>query len=131
VRLEFVRLLVADVPISLTFYRDVMGMTVTYHDGENYAALEVSDDFGLSLFRRDLMADAVGRSGMAPRAAVQDSVALVFGTDDVDAAAERLRGLGVRLETDPMDRPDWGVRTIHLRDPDGHLVELNSPLPRS
>jgi lactoylglutathione lyase len=129
VRLEFVRLLVADVATSLTFYRDVMGMTVTFNDGENYAALQVSDDFGLTLFRRDLMADAVGRSGMAPRAAVQDSFALVFGTDDVDAAAERLRGLGVRLETDPLDRPDWGVRTLHLRDPDGHLVELNSPLP--
>jgi catechol 2,3-dioxygenase-like lactoylglutathione lyase family enzyme len=55
---------------------------------------------------------------------------LVFGTDDVDAAAERLRGLGVRLETDPLDRSEWGVRTLHLRDPDGHLVELNSPLPR-
>jgi lactoylglutathione lyase len=83
----------------------------------------------LPSFRRDLMADAVGRSGMAPRAAVQDSFALVFRTDDVDAAAHRLRGLGVRLDTDPLDRPDWGVRTLHLRDPDGHLVELNSPLP--
>ena len=127
--LEFARLLVADVPTSLTFYRDVLGMTVTFDDGENYADLRVSDDFSLALFRRDLMAEAVGRSGMAPRAAVQDSFALVFGTDDVDAAADRLRGLGIRLDTEPMDRPDWGVRTLHVRDPDGHLVELNSLLP--
>jgi lactoylglutathione lyase len=55
---------------------------------------------------------------------------LVFGTDDVDAAAERLRGLGVRLETGPLDRSEWGVRTLHLRDPDGHLIELNSLLAR-
>jgi lactoylglutathione lyase len=130
VPLEFVRLLVADVPTSLTFYRDMLSMTVTFDDGENYADLHVSDDFSLALFRRDLMAEAVGRSAMAPRAAVQDSFVLVVGTDDVDAAAERLRGLGVRLETDPLDRPEWGVRTLHLRDPDGHLVELNSPLPK-
>lgn len=119
-RLEFVRLLVADLSISLTFYRDVLGMTVRSEDGEN---------FTLALFRRDLMAAAVGRAGLAPSAAVQDSFVLVIGTDDVDAAADRLRGLGMRLETDPTDRPDWGIRTLHLRDPDGHLVELNSPLP--
>ncbi|MEP6468584.1 MAG: VOC family protein [Chloroflexota bacterium] len=128
-RLEIVRLLVADLSISLTFYRDVLGMTVSSEDGEDYADLRVSEDFTLALFRRDLMAAAVGRAGLAPSAAVQDSFVLVIGTDDVDAAADRLRGLGMRLETDPTDRPDWGIRTLHLRDPDGHLVELNSPLP--
>lgn len=24
--------------------------------------------------------------------------------------------------------PDWGIRTAHLRDPDGHLIELDAPL---
>jgi lactoylglutathione lyase len=128
-RLEFVRLLVADVPTSRTFYRDALGMTVTFDDGANYVDLRVNDEFSLALFRRDAMAEAVGRSGLAPSAAVQDSFVIVFGVDDVDAAAERLRGLGVRLETDPVDRADWGIRTLHVRDPDGHLVELNSPLP--
>ncbi|HYN63787.1 MAG TPA: VOC family protein [Candidatus Limnocylindrales bacterium] len=129
-RLEVVRLLVADLPTSLTFYRDVLGMTVTFNDGENHADVRVNDDFSLALFRRDLMAEAVGRAGRAASAAVQDSFVLVFRTDDVDAAAQRLRDLGIRLETDPVDRPDWGIRTIHLRDPDGQLVELNSPLPK-
>lgn len=25
--------------------------------------------------------------------------------------------------------PDWGIRTAHLRDPDGNLIEINQPLP--
>jgi catechol 2,3-dioxygenase-like lactoylglutathione lyase family enzyme len=27
-----------------------------------------------------------------------------------------------------MDRPEWGIRTAHFRDPDGNLIEINQPL---
>ncbi|WP_343423381.1 hypothetical protein [Candidatus Flexifilum breve] len=28
----------------------------------------------------------------------------------------------------PTNRPDWSMRTVHFRDPDGNLVELFSGL---
>lgn len=32
-------------------------------------------------------------------------------------------------ETPSQDRPDWGVRVAHFRDPDGNLIEINQNLP--
>jgi hypothetical protein len=29
-----------------------------------------------------------------------------------------------------MSREAWGIRAAHLRDPDGNLVEIFSPLPQ-
>jgi hypothetical protein len=28
----------------------------------------------------------------------------------------------------PQDRPEWGIRVAHVRDPDGTLVEVNEPI---
>jgi catechol-2,3-dioxygenase len=33
--------------------------------------------------------------------------------------------------TEPKDMPDWGIRTFHLRDPDGNLVEVFSHLTKA
>jgi catechol 2,3-dioxygenase-like lactoylglutathione lyase family enzyme len=52
----------------------------------------------------------------------RDHVAI--GAQDVDAAAETLRALGVEIDG-PNDY-DWG-RSAYLQDPDGRLVELHRP----
>ena len=88
-----VRLLVADFPACLRFYCDI------------YADLSLGNRT-LGLFRRDLMAEAVGAA-------------------DRPATAE---AQGVTLVTGPQDQPDWGVRVAHFRDPDGSLIEINSAL---
>lgn len=54
--------------------------------------------------------------------------ALVLEVDDVDAVAARLRRKGVRLLRPPTDRPEWQLRTLHLRDPDGYLIEIERRL---
>jgi len=53
---------------------------------------------------------------------------VVFFVDDADEEAQRLRGLGVEILAGPVDRP-WGHRTLHLRDPDGFVVELAQEIP--
>src|SRR5918999_215695 len=57
------------------------------------------------------------------------SIVAVESVGDVDAEAERLRGLGVEFLSGPVDRP-WGHRTLHLLDPDGFVVELAQNIPR-
>lgn len=81
----------------------------------------------MALFREDLMADAVGTAGLAAPAG-RDRVVVTFGVDNVDGAAAELRGRGVSLVTEPHDRPAWMIRVAHLRDPAGHLIEINAPL---
>jgi lactoylglutathione lyase len=55
---------------------------------------------------------------------------LVLDVDDVDAAAARVLAAGGKLITQPEDHPDWGIRTCHLRDPEGNLLELEHGLPQ-
>lgn len=56
--------------------------------------------------------------------------ALIFESPDVDAFARFLRSRRVHIISGPVDRPDWQLRTIHFRDPDGYLIEVYSR-PRS
>ena len=54
---------------------------------------------------------------------------VLFLVDDVDAEAERLRGLGVEFLSGPVGRP-WWHRTLLLLDPDGFVVKLAQKIPR-
>ena len=54
--------------------------------------------------------------------------ALVFFVGDVDVACFKLKKRGVAFVTEPFDRPDWGIRVAHFRDPNGNLIEINGEL---
>ena len=58
------------------------------------------------------------------------AVEILFLVPNVDAEAERLRQAGVELLSGPVDRA-WGHRTLHLLDPDAHVVELAQEIPRT
>lgn len=130
--LTHVRLLVTDYDACFRFYRDVIGLEVTWGaEGEGYADFKAGEGSTLALFQREAQAEAVGTSGLPASPPGQDRVALIFAVEDMNATVGKLKQHGVTLVTEPQDRPDWGIRTAHLRDPDGTLIELISPLPKS
>jgi lactoylglutathione lyase len=124
-----VRILVKDFTKSWRFYRDVLGLTPAKgHGHPPYGEFVWKDQAVVAIFDRKLMAKAVGLDlGQSPRSSVGHS-ALIFEVKDVDGLAKRLRRRGVRLLRGPTDRPDWQLRTIHLKDPDGYLIEIYSEL---
>ena len=125
-KLTHVRLLVEDVGRAVAFYRDVLGLEVTLDaGGDVYAELRAGDAI-VGVFRRDLMAQMIGRDLPAP--APSDAVALTFSVDDVDATAAELRARGAELVAEPKDYEVAFLRVAHLRDPDGNLVEINAPV---
>ena len=129
-RLDNVRLLVDDFDECFRFYRDTMALKVTWgREGGGYASFDAGEGSRLSIFPRREMAEAIGPSGLATDGRGQDRSVLVFGVDDLDSTLARLRSRGVKLTAEPADHRDWGIRTAHIRDPDGNLIELNSPLP--
>jgi len=75
------------------------------------------------------MAAAVGIAAKPAQAECQDRVALIFHVDDVDEVHRWLRDKGVTFINAPTDRPDWGIRAAHFRDPDGNLLEIYTDLP--
>jgi lactoylglutathione lyase len=131
-RLSQTRLLVSDVGACFRFYRDVIGLRVTWGDENSgyvsfaTAAEDADDDSMLALFDRAEMAAALGEE---PQRGESERVVLVFEVRDVDAALSVLRDRGATVAAGAVDRPDWGIRTAHIRDPDGNLIELAQEMP--
>jgi len=122
VKLTHVRLVVDDAPACFRFYRDVVGLTPTWGtETEGYADFDAG---GVTLA-------IVGRAGQSEVVELRpsgDAAILVLGVDDlVDALAELQRRGAEPGEI--VDRPDWGIRFAHLRDPAGNLIEVNCPIP--
>jgi lactoylglutathione lyase len=120
--LDYVILYVDDLERSLSFYRLLLGV-VGARRSETYAEL-VLENCRLGFYLREAAPDLLGRSS------VGSGAELLFLVEDVDAEADRLRSAGVRILSGPLDRP-WGHRTVHIEDPDGHVVELAREIPRS
>ena len=121
------RLLVSDFAKSWQFYKDQLGLIPAKgHGAPPYGEFLTKGRPIVSLFDRRLMAKAVGLKPGRYSNANTGRSALIFEVKDVDAVAKKLRARGVRLLAGPTDRPDWMLRTIHLQDPDGYLIEIYS-----
>ena len=122
-RLSQIRLLVDDPAKSCRFYRDVPGLTPSFgEEGDAYVSFRAGDGT-VALFTRSGQADAVR---LRPPG---DGAVVVLEVDDLEEESRRLTAAGERSEGPVADQPDWGIRVLHVRDPDGNLVELVEPLP--
>lgn len=129
-KLNQVRLLVTHFDPCFRFYRDVIGLPVRFGgEGDVYADFDLGNDQALGLFKREMMAAAIGTQNLPLEAEAQDRSVVAFEVDDLDATLANLAQRGVELVAPPTERPDWGMRTAHLRDPDGNLIELFVSLP--
>jgi lactoylglutathione lyase len=121
---DYVILYVADLGRAIAFYRDALGLAFRF-ERSGYAEFDAGPTkFGL--FERARLPELVGAVPEPGGPAGE----VLFLVEDVDAEAERLRAAGVEILTGPVDRP-WGHRTVHLLDPDGHVVELAQEIPRT
>lgn len=119
-RVDYVIHYVESLRRSVAFYRDVIGLQVRI-EGDGYVEFDM-ENTKFSLFERSKLPELIGREGGEPPCGE-----IGFLIDDVDAEAERLRGLGVEILTGPVDRP-WRERTLHIADPDGNIIEFAQKL---
>ena len=124
----YTRLLVRNMGKTFRFYRDVLGLTPKLGGEDDVYAEFETGATTLALFRRSFMAPVVAAQDKPAAPEGQDTVALIFAVDNVDQAYRKLSGKGIAFVTQPEDRPEWGLRTAHFRDPDGALIEIYSPL---
>jgi lactoylglutathione lyase len=131
-RLSHIRLLTHHFPEMFRFYQDAFDFRVRWGDENGpYAEFDTGTGVDIALFSRKRMADLLGTSDKPEFTRAQDPVMLVIAVDDVDFRANRLIERGATLANPPADQPDHGIRSAHLRDPDGNLIEINCELPRS
>ncbi|MFE2108768.1 VOC family protein [Kitasatospora sp. NPDC059463] len=136
------RLLVADFPACFAFYDAVLPPLTGVAPAEGapggpYASWDLDGRTALALFDRGQLAAAVGTAAPpavpatappAVPAAAQDTAMLVLRVGDVEQALAHCLRHGGGPVTGPADRPEWGpgLRTAHVRDPEGRLIELQS-----
>jgi len=123
--MEFVdvRLLVQDIERTTSFYRETFGLSPRVLVEREYVEFDTAPAT-LAAFRVDLMARVLRERAAEPGG----RVVVVIKVEDVDATHAELRARGVGFVTEPHDQDAWGLRVCHLRDPDGHIVELYHPL---
>jgi lactoylglutathione lyase len=128
-KFTYTRLLVSNFKACFLFYRDVMGFHATFGSENDVYADFNTGEVTLALFDRSEMSKAVGTIQLPADVQAQDKMCLIFTVDDVDEKCQHLKNQAIPLITGPIDKPGWGIRVAHFRDPDGNLIEINQPLP--
>jgi len=121
---DYVILYVHDLDRAVAFYRDTLRLEHRFtRDG--YAEFATGQTkFGLLDRSRaqDLLARPARRTG-------DPAGEVLFLVDDLRDEVARLKKAGVEILSGPEDR-SWGHRTLHLLDPEGHVVELAQEIAR-
>lgn len=129
-KLSNVRLLVKDYKKCFKFYTEKLGLEPLWGDEDScYSSFKVADGIeGLALFSSDFMAPAVGNIDKEQPIGYREKSLVVFEVPNVDESYQTLKAKGVEFINEPTDMSDWGMRTVHFRDPEENLIELFTPL---
>jgi catechol 2,3-dioxygenase-like lactoylglutathione lyase family enzyme len=125
VQLASVRVITEDLPRLVRFYEAVTGATPRWLTDDFVEMVTPSATFALSHPRRVAFI-----SENTPRAAANNSAVVEFLVDDVDELFTRLQAeLGDDLVVvQPPTMMPWGNQSVLLRDPDGALINLYTPV---
>ena len=125
--LDNVRLLTDDFAAAFGFYTEGLGLEVLFGTAAGPYAELAAGTASIGLFARELMP---GMPEADPTLPLGDRAVVVLNAEPLDATLAELRECGVEVGQ-AEDRKDWGIRTAHLRDPDGRLLELFEPIQPS
>ena len=121
---------VFDMPRSVAFYRDRLGFEVV-----ESSPARGPDDFDWARLRKEgveLMLNTAFEPDHRPpepeasRVTAHGDTTLFFGCPDVQAAYAHLRADGLEVEA-PSLAP-YGMKQLHLRDPDGYGICFQWPV---
>jgi lactoylglutathione lyase len=127
-RFGYTILYVRDVRASLDFYERAFHQRRRFlHESGQYAELETGGT-ALAFAAVELAASNLPEE-FRPAAAGESAPAfeVCFVSDDVGGAFERAVREGAEPVTPPQTKP-WGQDVAYVRDPDGTLVEIASPV---
>ena len=124
--LDHLVLTVADIARTCDFYTRALGMRVARF-GEGRVALHFGQQ-KINLHQADRTFDPKAK---APTPGSADLCFLVASA--LEEAITHLEALGIPIEEGPVERTGatGRIQSIYLRDPDGNLIELATPLVSS
>lgn len=118
---------VADVPATVSFYERAFGLRRRFvHESNLYAEMETGET--VLAFAGEPMAEM---NGLAIRPNRTTEIAagfeIAFVTDDPHAAYAKAVAAGAAATKPPAEKP-WGQLVGYVRDLDGCLIEICSPV---
>ena len=122
---------VFDMPLSLKFYRDILGFEVVQKSGPGddvgwvmlrWKDIEVMLNTAYEKFERPMAPDAA-------RIAAHEDTILYFGCPDVDILYTYLHGKGIDVSKPSITKYGW--KALDLKDPDGYALCFHWPLPNT
>lgn len=124
-RLRYTILYVDSVRDTVAFYERAFGLIGGFvHEGGDYGEIDTGET-KLSFSSRGLMR-SLGKSTGRPDASAP-IFEIAFETADVAPALERARQAGAEVLQEPREEP-WGQTTAYVRDLNGFLVEICTPV---
>ncbi len=130
--LGYVVLYVKDVSASLTFYEKAFGFPRRFFNddhGKAYGELDAGAArlafYSLDLVKAELKLPEVTLASL-DKPPLGFEIALL--TSDVPGAFARAVKAGAVVVSEPVSKP-WGQTVACVRDRDGHLIELATPMP--
>jgi lactoylglutathione lyase len=128
IRLGYIILYVRDVEQSVTFYETAFDLTRKFVTPENDYGELLTGDTTLAFAAIDLAAsnltDGFLQSRLEQKPFGQE---VGFVTDEVSAYVEKSIIAGAALVASPITKP-WGQVVAYVRDIDGFLIEICSPI---
>lgn len=125
-----VRLLVQDYKKCFKFYTEKLGFEPVWGDEDGcYASFKVAEGIeGFAIFVSDYMAPSVGNSNKIQPTDCREKMMVSFEVENVDGTYQAFLKKDIPFINEPTDMPDWGMRVVHLRDPEENLIEFFTPL---
>lgn len=128
--LGYVILYVADVESSVTFYERAFGLHRKFVSADgDYGELDTGATT-LAMAAATLAASNLASAGgyaALDAGAPPPGVSLTLVTEDVPTALRRALDAGATPYVDTQEKP-WGQTVAYVRDPEGVLVELATPM---
>lgn len=121
-RLASVRIATNNVPRLVGFYEQLTGVTPAWGN-EQFAEI-VTPGATIAISGQPLI-DAFAAGSLHVQAVGSQMLELLV--DDVDTERDRVAELAGELVMEPTTLP-WGNRSLLLRDPDGNVVNLFTPM---
>ena len=128
VKFSYTILYVKDVAQSVTFYEQAFGLKQRFiHESGQYGEME-TDTTTLAFAANDLAKTNLPQGFQENRLSnLPTGIEVGFVTDDVAAVFKNAVEVGADIVVEPKVKP-WGQTVAYVRDLDGILVSINSPI---
>lgn len=122
-----ITLFVEDQLRSKEFYEQIFDV-VGVDEGHGTVIFQFDNLFLRLLRREEAESEMLGQVPVGD-ARAGTTVQLAFRVEDAETLCRELAERGISIVYGPVDRP-WGVRSAAFADPDGHLWQFSSDIPR-